>query len=50
MTDYSSLQAVIDNAWEDRANVTLETKGEARFYSPTHNPGSWKLDVTYEPR
>ncbi|WP_375201701.1 2,3,4,5-tetrahydropyridine-2,6-dicarboxylate N-succinyltransferase [Hyphococcus sp.] len=30
MTDYSSLQAVIDNAWEDRANVTLETKGEIR--------------------
>ena len=39
-------QGVPNNGWI----VTLETKGEARFYSPTHNPGSWKLDVTYEPR
>ncbi len=30
MTDHSSLQSVIDNAWEDRANVSLETKGEIR--------------------
>jgi len=30
MTDHSSLQAVIDTAWEDRANVSLDTKGEIR--------------------
>ncbi|MFC2951340.1 2,3,4,5-tetrahydropyridine-2,6-dicarboxylate N-succinyltransferase [Marinicaulis aureus] len=30
MTDHSSLQAVIDTAWEDRANVSLGTKGEIR--------------------
>ena len=28
--DTSSLQAVIDAAWEDRDNVTLETQGEVR--------------------
>ncbi len=30
MTDTASLQAVIDAAWEDRASVTLDTKGEIR--------------------
>ena len=37
---------VPNNGWI----VTLETEGEARFRSPTHNPGYWKLSVTYEPR
>ena len=40
------LGAVPNNGWI----VTLETEGEARFRSPTHNPGTWKLSVTYEPR
>ncbi|WP_428407356.1 2,3,4,5-tetrahydropyridine-2,6-dicarboxylate N-succinyltransferase [Hyphococcus sp.] len=30
MTDTASLQAVIDAAWDDRASVTLDTKGEIR--------------------
>jgi len=40
------LGAVPNNGWI----VPLETEGEARFRSPTHNPGTWKLSVTYEPR
>ncbi len=30
MTDHSTLQAVIDNAWEDRTSVSLATKGDIR--------------------
>lgn len=30
MTDLASLQSAIDAAWEDRANVSLDTKGEVR--------------------
>ncbi len=31
MTDHADLIATLDAAWEDRANVTFETKGEVRI-------------------
>jgi hypothetical protein len=39
-------QAMANDGWILR----LESEGAINFYSPTWNPGHWRLDVSYEPR